>query len=380
MLPPDPSTCADARRDAEQRKDDAELLRLRQLERAYAALPPIIDGARRDRLVWADPISTTWTGWDVHTGARLMLRCLRPYWREDPVMRRRLARSPREAPPSVLPLSWRPDGDWPHLRTALPGPLLAEKRCADPDALAGALVAAVRGMQPLHARGLWLGGDLLDQIAAGPEGAVLIWLDRFDPPGSRTEDLQAIGELACALDPHGQVRLGEFVGEWRFNPPPTAEDAAYLLQRAMAAALIAARHRLRAASHRQGVRAHRLRLAGLVARLRHLPTPRVAACLAAPADRLPTIVVSDGSSLRGGEGLPAALPVVAPADAPMDVFAARALLRAARKHRTRDDARRDAVDTTLGSQHGDRDAVVRWLKARLQLRSLSMLLEQQIRR
>ena len=61
---------------AEAQGSDLELLRLRDIERSAAELPPMIDGARLSELVAADPISTTWTAWSPMTGERLLLRCL----------------------------------------------------------------------------------------------------------------------------------------------------------------------------------------------------------------------------------------------------------------------------------------------------------------
>jgi hypothetical protein len=378
MLPPDPDSCADARRAAEDAGDDAALLRLRRLERAYTALPPLIDGARRDRLVWADAISTVWLGWDVHSGQRLVLRCLRPFWRDDPVMRRRLARACAAPPEGILPLTERLSGDWPHLRAVLPGPLLAERRCADPAALAGALTVALRGIRALHATGRWLGGDLLDQIAVSPEQPALIWLDRFDPPGSFRDDLVSVGALAAALDPEGQDPLGRLVCEWETTPPPTAEVAVFLLKRAMAAALLSERYRLRTTQHRHALRGQRLRLEQLLDRLCAMLPPPLSVCLSAPPDQPPTLLVSDGHTLRGGQVDLDALPVVA-SPGSIDVFACRALLRSARTHRRRDDERRDQLDTTLGGDEASRAAALRWIRARLRLRSLSLLLAKQLR-
>lgn len=377
MLPPDPDSCADARRAAEAEGDDAALLRLRQLERAYTALPPVIDGARRERLVWADPISTVWTGWDLDSGARMLLRCLRPFWRDDPVMRRRLARA--RTLPGLLPLSPRLGGDWPHLRALLPGPLLSEKRCADPEALAGVLAAALDGMRTLHAEGHTLGGDLLDQISVGGERSVLVWLDRFDPPGSQDDDLRAVGVLAASLDPEALSPLGRQVADWSVTPPPSAEDAIFLLQRAMAAALLSTRHRLLATHRRQKIRVQRAQLHTVVSSLLQQGPPALAACLAAPEDQPPTLLHSDGHTLRGGQAdTLAPLPVVVADSGEVDVFACRALLRAARGHRRRDDVRRTEVEAKIGGNDEMREAIIRWLKARMRLRSLALLLDKQV--
>ena len=42
-------------------------------EFAIAGLPPLVDGARRSRLVHVDALATTWEAWDVHDGTRLLV-------------------------------------------------------------------------------------------------------------------------------------------------------------------------------------------------------------------------------------------------------------------------------------------------------------------
>lgn len=378
MQPSNSISCTQARREAESAGDDAALLHLRQLERSHAGLPPVIDDARRDRLLWSDAISTVWTGWNIHSGARLMLRCLRPYWRDDPVMLRRMGRAAESMPPAVLPLSWCSEGIWPHLRVHLPGPLLSERHGPDPALFAGALVGAIDGLCGLHSSGRWLGGGLLSHLSEGADGVSLIWLDRFDPPGSQVADLSSLALLAEHLDPLGQSPLSRLVQDWQPAPPPSAADAAHLLQRAMSSSLLASRHQLLASSRRHGVHLLRLSLASQVRSLLRLPLPRLRTCLSAPEGGMPTIVISDGHTLRAGATAEAALPVVATSDGDLDVTACRSLLRAARRHQARDEARRALTERQLGGEPSHRAAVVRWLVSRIQLRSLSLLLERQL--
>jgi len=125
----DPAAATLARQAAENRGDDRALLSLRELELAWQTLPSVVDGARRPRLVEVDAISTTWEGWDQQDGHRVLLRCVRPGWRQDPVILRRLARGAgQDVPPAAVlaRAAWRPEGDWPHLRVDLQGPLLSD--------------------------------------------------------------------------------------------------------------------------------------------------------------------------------------------------------------------------------------------------------------
>ena len=61
-LPADLNSITEARSAAEESGDDQALLALRELELAHLALPPVIDGVRRSRLLHFDAISTTWEG------------------------------------------------------------------------------------------------------------------------------------------------------------------------------------------------------------------------------------------------------------------------------------------------------------------------------
>lgn len=378
MFPPDPDSCAQARRAAEGAQNDAELLRLRQLERAHMGMPPIIDGARREALLWTDPIATVWSGWDSHSGQRLLMRCLRPYWRDDPVMRRRMAQGVKNVPATLSALSWHEQGDWPHLRVHLHGPLLSELPHLESASRAAVLAAAISGLQSLHRHGLWLGEELFDHLALSDGKPVLIWLDRFAAPGNQAADLTAIGRLAQRLNIDDDDDLSRLVSTWQFNPPPTADDAGLLLQRAMASTLAEARHRLASQHRRQDVRRLRRTLQQCVEHMLGLPIPTFRACLAASTDQPPTVVFSDGQTLSGGQGEIGALPVVASRRGHVDVSACRGLLRAARRHSIDNDGLRQAVDAKIHGDSTQRTAAIGWMVARLQLRSLALLLERQI--
>ena len=146
----------------------------------------------------------------------------------------------------------------------------------------------------------------------------------------------------------------------------------------MSASLLASRHQLLASRRQHRIHLLRLSLESQVRALLHLPLPTLRACLSAPEGVLPTLVVSDGRTLRAGATVEAALPVVATSGGDLDVTACRLLLRSARRHRERDETRRVLAERALGGEPSHRDAVVRWLVSRIQLRSLSLLLERQL--
>ncbi|MEL6345438.1 MAG: hypothetical protein AAFV53_20185 [Myxococcota bacterium] len=375
MSLPDLEACIQARRAAEERGDDAALLQWRRLERAHGALPPLIDDARCTRLLWADPISTVWLGWSVRTGERLLIRCLRPAWRADPVMLRRLARAAMGPHHEALCYpTWRGDSATPHLRLALPGPLILDAAPLDSHAQLAAIVAALNGLAVLHDQGTWLGADLADHVCVTPDGPRMVWLDRFAPAGAPTEDLAAVGQLAEQM---GAVEgsVCALAVDWQDAPPPDARSAGRLLQGAMSGLLLRARHRLIAERKRLRLNTARRRLHHQVAALADVARPpQGPLCVQARPHQPLIIAVGEGNQLRGGEGPIDALPVILSSSGVLDVSGARGMLRALRGRRDADEPRRCAAQARLGAGPTP-NTMIRWLTARLQLRSLLLLME-----
>ncbi len=362
------------RRKAEQEGSDAELLRLRSLERAAEALPPLIDGVRRCELLWADAISSTWTGWEIRGGRRVLLRCIRRDWKEDRVMRRRLARAERPLP-ALRTARWHADGDWPHLRLHLSGSLLRDGLSSpeEPGLTAGILTRAIAGLAALHSAGLHLGGELSDHIVLTAQGPEMLWLDRFDAPGSPQEDLQALGQLAAQLHAASPDPLADLVADWADAPPPTASDGAELLRQSMSHTLLTHRHRLRrirqSSAHLSDVR--RLRM--LVERLAAWPPPTGSACLSANDPEVPIFLHSDGVQVQGGPR-GAMLTVYSPDDG-LDPQRHRQLARAWRRRSAVMETSRCDIQQALDGKPRDAEGLMRWLKARAELRTLRLLME-----
>ena len=359
------------RRKAEQDGTDAELFRTRSLERACEALPPVIDGVRRNHLLWADAISSTWSGWSIEAGRQTLLRCLRPDWRSDPVMRRRMARGQRMLP-AICAGQWCPDGDWPHLRLPLPGPLLIDSLPLESplptDLLAGLLTRALAGLCALHAEGLHLGGDLAAHLSLSGSGPKMIWLDRFDPPGSAQDDLINLGMLAQQLSPDARDPLARVVADWAANPPPSAMDGAVLLRQTMSQTLLAHRHRLRQ-SHRTNAHLSDVaRLSRLVERLAAWPPPPAAACLSANDPEAPVLVICDGERIISDGAV-----VFSPSQG-LHLAAYRKLARAWRRRSAAMEEARLSVQTRIGGQPGEATSLIRWMTARSQLRTLRLLM------
>lgn len=376
-LPQDPGQLTRAREAAERTGDDAALLELRSLEISASDLPPLIDGARRDRLLCADAISTTWEAWSTATGGRLLLRCVRPEWRRDPVMLRRLARAQQ----SPDPPQWLPDGAWPHLRVEAPGALLIDRLPVEdaPETLdlARVLVAGLAGLQRLHAAGLVHGAPLASHLVEG-RGVQLLWLDRFAPQGGPEADLAELGRTVAALDPTGEDPLGQLAADWAELPPPSAPDAIRLLRRVLASSLLSARHRLEVASRRRRRAGDLDRLRNLTGRLvAAVPPPAGTFCLRAERTGVLVLAESDGREVRGGAAAtPGArgLPLVYGPDRGLDAQAARALSRAWAKRSDGDLPQMSQVNALFGVTEADAERLMRWMAATSRLRALRKLI------
>ena len=379
--PPGPAERAQAWIEAEARQDDAALLALRDLEQACAGLPPVIDGARRGRLLAADPLATTWEAWRLDDGARLLLRCLHPRWLSDPVLRRRFgAASARGAAVQA-----RLDGAWPHLRSACPGaPVLDRLPIEDPPStlvLARLLGAGLEGLAALHGRGRVHGGPLAAFLVDGPGGARLHWMDGLAPGRGPGDDLRGLAAVIAALDPEATDPVGQLAGSWLAAPPPLATDGLRLLREALAGDLLAHRHHLAMVGRRLDRRDRATRLAELARGLdRALPPPRATACLHASPDGLLVLVHSDGHAVHGGTAaLPGTseLPRVWNPREGLDAQAARVLQRAWATRDAGDPAARARAQQALGGTDADAARLVRWLSAKAALRRGRLLLEHQ---
>ncbi|MEC8423628.1 MAG: hypothetical protein VX000_07610, partial [Myxococcota bacterium] len=237
--------------------DDAALLRLRDHVQEDRGLPRTIDGARRGAPVTADPVATTWQAWDAETGRPLLLRALRVRWRTDPLMRRRLARTIARTPtaPGVLPPELHLDGDWPHLRWTLPGPLLQTTPGPDPDEpidpldVSRLVVAGLRPAAVLDDAGQAPRAHEAATLVATPGGMALAWLDGAGDAPAPPRVCTLTGS-ARAHDPRGSTPLGALAHAWATGPAPDPETAQALAARALADHLARRRHALARAAVR----------------------------------------------------------------------------------------------------------------------------------
>ncbi len=346
---------------------DLDLLHDRLGAMAATWVPRVVDGVHVGPELTADLLATTRRGWDIETGQPALLRFLRPAWRGDPALHRRFAAiGDAPAHPLVVPPALRLDGAHPHVRWTLPGPLAEDLLWADeidegpPDAVAVARLAAERvrlgqalrsiGAPPRVGRGF-----VVVQAAAG---ARVVWLDRFDAPGTEADEVAALTADVLEMDPTGETAAGALVAAWHTPARVlTADDAARALVTTLRDALLDQRHGL--------VRQHRMSTEGSrAARLRR-SVRRLAAALPPPVThaRLPDglWLWSDGATVRGGPsgtGSPAGLARVWTRRDGVDPVASRTLLRAARQHGADPDAA----------------PLVRWLAGQARLRRADRLL------
>ncbi len=376
MSPLAPEQLTAAREAAERGRDDDALLELRSLEISASDLPPLIDGARRDRLLCADAISTTWEAWHTDSGARLLLRCVRPEWRRDPVMLRRMSRALQ----SPDPPQWNPDGAWPHLRVEAPGALLLDRLPVEdtPDTvyLARIMAAGLSGLRRLHAAGLVHGAPLAAHLVEG-RSVRLLWLDRFGASGGPSADLAELGRTVAALDPEGLDPVGQLAHDWAELPPPSAADGERLFRRLLAGSLLSARHRIEVASRRKRRAGDLSTLRALTRRLSAaLPPPAGTFCVKAERSGVLILIESDGQRVRGGAAAsPGArdLPLLYAPDQGLDAQAARAIQRAWSKRAEGDLAQMATVNQLFGATTRAADGLMRWLAATSRLRALRLL-------
>ena len=377
LLPPDLNTITEARIVAEESGCDDQILALRELEIAHLALPPNIDGTRRSRLLTSDSISTTWEGWDVIGGQRAFIRCLRPRWKADPVMLRRMSRGANSD------CSWHPDGDWPHLRMIANGAPIVDRFPVE-DVPATALLARLLGqgldaLDQLHSKGTFHGGPLALFFVESRQGLRLIHMDAFNPDGSASDDIKQLAGTIHALDPLNADPIGQLAEEWVHSPPPTAADGLQLLNRCLSGILLAERHRLCVAGRSANRLDRSSRLTRAVRKLGALVSPPPGKfCLKSGSDGVIVIVESDGEVVRGGAAADASegrfLPIIYSQTQGLDAQCARFLLRSWALRNSGDETSRKQINDELGGSDTGAEQLVRWMSAMARLRAARLLL------
>ena len=372
---------------ADQPASDAFLLQCADLATAADGVPRTIGRLRRRRLLHHDALSTTWEAWDTQTGQPAWLRVLRPRWREVPALVRRFE---RHSPATDL-LGFEPcvPGPLPHRVLRTPGvplsavhPLAEEPGMSLPDR-AASLAFGLAGLQALHAQERCLGVPVAEWLLVGPRGPRLVDADHFGAPDDPHADLRSLGEAVVRMAPDATDPIASLARTWADRPPPTADDGAILVGRAMAAHLAHLRHQL-ARARRVDHKARRVaRLSRLLARLSAVERPPVgSACLAVTGDGMHVMVHSDGRSVVGGpvpSPVHEELPLVWSVDGGLDPVAARLLMRAWSQRAQGDESRRAAVQEALGDAATDAELWGRWLSAARRLRSARLLLDAEAR-
>lgn len=363
-------------------------------ERAAAAdgLPVTLGGCRRRRLLGWDALSTTWSAWDVRTGAPVWIQVLRPAWATHPPMVRRFVEAESSAGVrSFVPLVGAALPARVLVRPGTPLRELSPRDSEEPVGLplrAAILAHGLEGLAALHRDERGLGGDLRDWLTVSRAGPRLVDRVAFGASFDSHRDLQRLSEAVLELAPHARDPIAALARTWCERPPPDAADGAMLVVRAMATHLAWLRHQL-VRSRRSRTRRTRLgRLSRLIRRLEGVQAPPVGeACLAVGAEGQHVRVWSDGETMRGGAALPGhidvhagELPVVWSAAGGLDPVAGRLLVRAwSSAHQGLHQAEAERVQDALGSRAVAPELFVRWLKAARRLRSARLLLDAESR-
>lgn len=363
----DPSWLAAATRLAEASPGDLAWRRLahdlRDAVGATDGLPPRVAGVRRERLIRWDGWTSTWSGTDT-LGRAAMVRVLRPAHR-DAWSRRALARDARALEGLV---DVRLDDV--ALVAALPGPpwRVAASRLGRADGLAGFVGRTLVGLDRWSRRGLGLTPLAPEELCDAGDRAVAIRLT----PSPAADEGPLLATLAeDFLDWHGDEEdaQGALLAAWCAVPPRTAAEAGEAWTRTLAESLADHRHAVVRRRRSAQAGAHRERLVRLLADLDAATPPPVGrGALGVDLDGRVLVVASDGEEVTAGaEDAPE---VVWDPDADLDVPAARRLvrLRAAAPPSAR-------LNAEIGGDPVYVEHLVRWLSARLELRTLRMLLE-----
>jgi hypothetical protein len=334
---------------------------------APTTLRPVVGGVRRERLVRWDDWTTTWIGVDVHTGGRAMVRAPRPHI--SPVLRRALLRE-GHALRAILP------GLWVHepeccLTLPLPHPVYRSRPhggSAHPDALVPLVVRS------LHVLGDWESAGLapsdpspLELCDAGDHLyiATLTLADSTDLSAAVTLVAEA---LEVWWDAQQEHPLANLVRGLLTLASTSATEAASLATGALASHLADLRWELerRQLQLRRASRAVRLRHAveSLVAAM---PAPVGVGAVGVDMEGSPLVVTSDGSDIVFGtsdDQQPLLLE-----DGRLNVSVARHLVR----------SRASApisprLNHEVGGKASDAERLSRWTTARLDLRTLRLLL------
>jgi hypothetical protein len=194
-------------------------------------------------------------------------------------------------------------------------------------------------------------------------------------PSTEAEDLLGLGKVMVIVDPNGPI--GDLGHSFLEDPPPSAADARFLFQRALADHLAETHNRL--LRRMRGVSRVDLlaRVLELSRRLRvQVPPPVGVGCIAAGQNGSFTLLVSDGHSVRGGATASLdvrTLPVIAGPDS-FDAPANRVLLRAWTTRRPNTEALRQQLQQAMGSSDAELEVMMRWLSAAARLRAETVLL------
>jgi len=300
-------------------------------------------------------------------------------------MWRRMGQAVGRTGPGLMssPISWHPDGDWPHLRVLAEGALVIDRFPVE-DAPVTARMARLLGggleaLVQLHANELTQGSALTSLLIEQPQGTSIVWMDTFAQSCTPQDDIASLARIIADLDLQETDPVGGLAREWAEDPPPTAKDGIEILIQSLGSQLLSARHHLAVAGRKAHQQDRATRLASMVRRLASaIAPPQGRFCLKTTSDGVQVIVESEGEVIRGGAAAGEAgrfLPVVYTPDQGLDAQAARFLLRAWATRDAGDPLAREVAQATLGATDEDAALLIRWLSCMARVRAARLLLE-----
>lgn len=361
-----------ADRDPARRDLAAAVAHAHAMATADADLPALVGGVRRDALVRWDAWTTTWTGSDVASGARTLLRVVRPALARDPVVRRALRRDARVLGHVDAEVRWV-EHPLPALRRPLPGlPFEGHPSDgADAGTLVRLLCTGLAALQRWERAGLSTPGLDPAEWSITGDRLTIACLTIGEAPGAIREDLRGLS-LALqrwAIDV-GTTAIDAELDGFALFPPDAVEEAAERVQRALATALARTRHHLVRA--RVAVRAEdeQRRLVKLLRRLQRAVDPPVGVgAVGVDLDgRIRSVRSARGLVTWGPHGEPGT--PIRDAHGQLQPAEARRLLRARAAAPPN-----PRLQAAVGGDEAFTEAICRWVACAHHLRTLVMLAE-----
>ena len=335
-------------------------------------LPPIIAGVRRSVLVRWDSWTTTWIGSSVATGARTMVRVLRPQLARDPVLRRSLRRDARAMGAIDPDLRWV-EHPIPALTRVLPGDALGADttETADPARLVQLLLTGLANLERWERAGIPTPRLASDEWVVVDGNLGVACLTPGHPDANTADELPELAhQLRHWWADSAVTPVDAVIDGFIAFPPVEVEEAGHLVRRALAQHLTHLRHRLLKRHRIARIKTRNQRFSDLLVRLHNAtPPPKGTGAVGVDLEGAVRIITSDGTTVSWGSSGRELTPIRT-ADGTLSPTESRRLLRtrAAAPPNPR-------LSAQVGGSEGFTEAICRWVASAHHLRTLRLLVE-----